>query len=122
MLRISRMVPTASRRMTSSPIGPARLPETVSPKLFSANTSCANTPPPYSAVDPLTHAGEQVIFRHCGVDDRAGQLVVLGRPRLELDVHGHMEPEAIRVDLGGVCAQRVVAQLEEVSALDACRD
>jgi hypothetical protein len=48
----------------------------------------------------------------------ASQLEVLGRPHLLLELQRHAEPEAVRVDLGGVRPQRVVADLEVLAALD----
>src|SRR5581483_2479870 len=70
----------------------------------------------------IPDAREQVVLR--GVpelgraDQRAHQLVVLGRPDLALHVQRYGEPPAVRVDLRGVRLQRGVAYREVVGALD----
>src|SRR6185437_5532668 len=62
----------------------------------------------------LPDTREKVIFRQLGVDERPSKMIVLGRPRGTLDVTRAGEPRAIRVNLGGVGAQRVVADTEVV--------
>src|SRR5690606_28436259 len=64
----------------------------------------------------LADAGEQVVLEDAVAadvtDQAAGELVVLGRPGLLLDLHGDAEPEPVRVDLGGVRPQRLVPHRE----------
>src|SRR5215217_924850 len=101
----------ASSTMMSRPIGPARPSDAVSPKLF-----CANTYPSLRA-HVLAHPGEQVILGSATLHERADQLVLLGGPDLALDLQRGPEPGAVRIDLGGMRPQRIVANLEPVSAL-----
>src|SRR5215467_2340766 len=125
MLRISRIVAITRSTMMSSPSGPATPSPRVSPKLLSASmvsmvylrggSSTARVRlRPY----PLAYAREQVVLRRLAVDQGPDQLEVLGRPDLALDVQRHPEPPAVRVDLGGVRTQRLVADLEVVAGRD----
>src|SRR2546421_7266663 len=50
----------------------------------------------------LPHPGEQIVLRQRGVDQRARQLEVLGRPHRAPDVVRGAEERAVGVDLGGV--------------------
>src|SRR5882757_4138135 len=61
-------------------------------------------------------AGEQVVFGKLDIHERAGQVVVLGRPDLPLQVTRADEEGAVGVDLGGVREQRLVAGLEVIAA------
>src|SRR5690606_8782409 len=65
----------------------------------------------------LRNAGEQVVLRQRGVDQRVHQLVFLGRPELTLQLDRYREPARIRVDLCGVRLQCLVPHLEVVGAL-----
>src|SRR5262249_60216040 len=129
-LRISSTVATAINRIMNKPSGPASPPDRVSPKLFSASTALsATTANAIACVTPLTlrahpfaYPGEQVILRDRAVDERPGQLEVLGRPGLALDLLWHPEPEPVRIHLGRVSAQRLVTQLEVVGTLPAGGD
>ena len=60
MLRINRTVTTPSNTMMNSPIGPARPPDRVSPKLFSASSDISGT-------DRLPYTREQVVLWHLAV-------------------------------------------------------
>src|SRR5690606_21022421 len=64
-------------------------------------------------------AGEEVVLRPRGIDVRLDELVLLGGPRLLLDLPGHGEPEAVGVHLRRVGLERLVAEVEVVAALDA---
>ena len=62
-------------------------------------------------------AGEQVVLGQRRVDQRAGQLVVLGRPRLAAAASSGTENQRpVGVDLGGVREQRGVATREVLGA------
>src|SRR5262249_477204 len=65
---------------------------------------------------PLPDASEQVVFWKFSIHQRPGEVVILGRPRVPLDVLRAGEPGALRVDLGGVRQQRLVADAEEGAA------
>src|SRR5262249_2058902 len=105
MLRISRKVAIPSSTMMSRPIGPATTSDIVSTTLF-----CSNTLPTLRA-DLLVDAREEVGLGRRAVDERADQLVLFPGPDLALDRQRRAEPGAVRVDLGGVGAERVVAYL-----------
>src|SRR2546430_361258 len=118
MLRISSTVAMARSTMISKAIGPAMPFDMSSPKLFwaggggvaSASTLSIREPSspsvtPYARADRLPHAGEQVVLGLRAVHHRVHQLVVLGGPRLALDVQRGAEPRPVRVDLRGVGAQ-----------------
>src|SRR3954463_7826587 len=126
MLRMSSTVAIAISTMMNRPIGPISEPSRVSPKLFTANgwTAISMSPTVRSHASPgvrgLPDAGEEVGLRHGAVDQRAAQLEVLRRPAPPLQLQRHVEPEAVRVDLGGVGPQRVVADVEVLAALDPC--
>src|ERR1700728_548686 len=66
----------------------------------------------------VAHAGEKVVFRLFSIHHRPRQVKILGRPGRPLHVTGARKPAAIRVDLGGVREQRLVADLEEVGAVN----
>src|SRR6185369_8073774 len=130
MFRMSNTVPTIRNRMITSPVGPARPPERVSPKLLSARNSIMfGVPSPHTlrvapsgprgrlhAAQRLPDAGEQVVLRGAGVDERAGELELFGRPGGLLDGERHPEPETVRVDLGRMRLQRLVPHAEVVAA------
>src|SRR5256885_11517580 len=61
---------------------------------------------------------EQVRLRQRGVHMGPYELEVLGRPQRLLQPHRHREPVAVRVDLGGVGEQGVVANREVLSAIN----
>src|SRR5689334_22987439 len=64
----------------------------------------------------VADAREEVVLGEGSVDQRGGELVLLGRPDLLLDLHGDLEPAAVGVDLRGVRDQRLVTDLEELRA------
>src|SRR5580693_3144069 len=49
-------------------------------------------------------------------------MIVLRRPRRTLDLQRAGEPEAVRVDLGGVSLEGLIPDLEEIAARHARRD
>src|SRR4051794_15200407 len=66
-------------------------------------------------------AGEQVVLRQRALHVAGDQLVVLGRPGGHLQLARDREPEAVGVDLGRVRQERLIADAEEVTALDPSR-
>src|SRR5262245_37319534 len=136
MFRMSNTVPTTRNRMITSPVGPARPPERVSPKLLSARNSIMfGVPSPHTlrrgrsgprcrldATEGLPDAGEQVVLRGGCVHERPGQFELLGRPGRLLYRHRHAEPEAVRVDLRGVGLQGLVPHAEVIAADHVRRD
>src|SRR5699024_2601658 len=70
--------------------------------------------PAMHARPPLTQAGKQVVFGHRRFDGGLDQLVIFRRPGFGLNLPRHGKPVAIGVDLGGVCAQRLIAHVEIV--------
>src|SRR6185437_4105386 len=73
---------------------------------------------PSSRQDPLADAGEQVVLGQLDLDPALGQLEVLGRPEPGLHLPRRPEEAALRVDLGPVRLERLVALLEVLRAFD----
>src|SRR5713226_7936289 len=69
-----------------------------------------------SKAHPLPDARKQVIFWQFAVYDGPSQMIVLCRPDGALHVQRAAEPEAVRVDLGGVRLEGLVPGLEVVPA------
>ena len=54
-------------------------------------------------------AGEQVVLRQSSIHHRPGEVIILGRPGRLLDLQSGRRTSSLRVDLGGVRDQRLVA-------------
>ncbi len=104
-----------SRKTSATPsAATTRKPSRPGSTLFSAEDCLSCWRRGTSQGHTLPDTREKVIFRQLGIDERPSKMIVLGRPRGALDVARAGEPGAVRVDLGGVRAQRVVADGEVV--------
>src|SRR6185295_3255615 len=114
LVKLRRMNTTAtiSAIITAKPTHPATT--LLSSGLGSEASARATTVvmTPLSQVGPVSASadpGEEVVLGDRGLDVAGHQLEVLGRPGQHLQLARHGEPRPVRVDLGRVRQQRLVA-------------